>query len=72
MLSASAWNGTSADFRDAVALAFMMKNVYDMGGKDPLIDKLAESYYNTAKDRAAADADQAEQPAEGQPAEPAK
>lgn len=73
VLSASAWNGTSADFRDAVALAFMMKNVYDMGGKDPLIDKLAESYYNTAKDRAANAEKEGEKPAEGKPAEePAK
>ena len=78
VLSASAWNGTSADFRDAVAMAHMMKNVYDMAGKDPLIDKLADSYYNTAKDRAAADAEQAEEkpaeekPAEEKPAEPAK
>ena len=69
ILSGAAWNGTSADFRDAVAMAHMMKNVYDMADQDPLIDKLAESYYNAAKDRAAADADQAEQPAEGQPAE---
>ena len=69
VLSGSAWNGLPADYRDAVAMAHMMKNVYDMAGKDPLIDKLADAFYNTAKDRAAADADQAEQPAEGQPAE---
>ncbi len=69
VLSAGAWNALPADYRDAVAMAHMMKNVYDMGGKDPLIDKLADCFYNTAKDRAAAEADQAEKPAEGQPAE---
>lgn len=79
VLSSKAWSDLPADYRDAVAMAHLMKNVYDMGGKDPLIDKLAESFYNTAKDRAAsADEGQAEekpaeeQPAEEKPAEPAK
>lgn len=61
ILSAGAWNGGPADFRDAVALAYMMKNLYEMSSADPLIDELAGSFYNAAKDRKAA----AEAEAEG-------
>lgn len=50
-VDAKGWNGAPADFRDAVAMAQLMKTVYDPETKNELVDSLARLHYNTAKDR---------------------
>lgn len=50
-LDSNAWAGAPANFRDAAAMAYLLKTVYDPEAKDELVDKIATYYYNTAKDR---------------------
>lgn len=50
-LDAKAWSGAPVNFRDAVAMAQLLKTVYAPEAKDELVDKAATYYYNTAKDR---------------------
>lgn len=51
-LNAKAWADAPADFRDAVAMAMLLKTVYAPDAEDELVKKLAPFFYNTAKDRA--------------------
>ena len=50
-LDAKAWSGAPVNFRDAVAMAQLLKTVYDPEAKDEVVDKAATYYYNAAKDR---------------------
>ena len=50
-LDAKAWAGAPANFRDAAAMAYLLKTVYAPEAKDELVDKIATYYYNAAKDR---------------------
>ena len=50
-LDAKAWGGAPANFRDAAAMAQLLRKVYDTETKDELVDKIAGYYYNAAKDR---------------------
>lgn len=50
-VDAKGWNGAPADFRDAVAMAQLMKTVYMPEEKNELVDSLVRYHYNTAKDR---------------------
>ncbi len=50
------WDKAPVDFKDAVVLAYMLKNVYTTDGADSLeqkdlIEKLSKLYYNAEKDR---------------------
>lgn len=51
-MSKKAWSDAPANFRDAVSMALLYKEVYAPGSKNALMDKLAPLHYNTAKDRA--------------------
>ncbi len=41
------WNDAPADFRDAVALAYLIKNVYDPDSTDKSLDRAASLFFNT-------------------------
>lgn len=41
------WNDAPADFRDAVALAYLIKNVYAPDSKDATLDRAASFFVNT-------------------------
>lgn len=56
-VDAKGWNGAPSDFRDAVAMAQLLKTVYDPDTKNELVDKLARFHYNSAKDRKSKDKD---------------
>ncbi len=46
------WAKAPYNFRDAVSLAFMLKNIYfGAGENDPLVDKAAGLFYNTMVDK---------------------
>ena len=46
------WAKAPYNFRDAVALAFMLKNIYfNVGESDSLVDKAAGFFYNTMADK---------------------
>lgn len=51
-MDAKAWGSAPHNFRDAVAIAYLLKNVYGPKEPDATVAKLAEFYYNTAKDNA--------------------
>ena len=50
-LDARTWSSAPVNFRDAVAMAQLLKTVYAPEAKDELVDKAATYYYNAAKDR---------------------
>ncbi len=50
-LDAKTWGGAPANFRDAVAMAQLLKTVYNPDEEDELVKKLVPYYYNAAKDR---------------------
>lgn len=54
-MDANRWNGAPANFRDAVALAYMIKTVFAPESKDSFVDRLAAFYVNTleGKEKAA-------------------
>ena len=52
-MDAKTWGAAPPNFRDAVVMAYMLKNVYGPEQPDETVAKLAELYYNTAKDSAA-------------------
>lgn len=51
-MDAKTWGSAPHNFRDAVAIAYLLKNVYGPKEPDATVAKLAEFYYNTAKDNA--------------------
>lgn len=50
-LNKTTWAAAPANFRDAVAMAHLLKTVYAPELKNELADKLAPYFYNSAKDR---------------------
>ncbi len=61
-MDAARWNGAPVNFKDAVVLAHLLKNVYTSDGgaslsQKALVDELAKYYYNAEKDRPAAAAE---------------
>ena len=42
---ANKWNAAPANFRDAVALAYMLKNVFDTS--NATVDEAAKYFFNT-------------------------
>lgn len=50
-MSKQAWASAPANFKDAVAIANLLKTVYAPGQPNELADKLAPLYYNAAKDK---------------------
>lgn len=51
-MDAKSWGSAPPNFRDAVVMAYLLKNVYGPKKQDEMVAKLAEFYYNTAKDTA--------------------
>lgn len=50
-MTKQAWASAPADFKDAVAIANLLKTVYAPGEANELADKLAPLFYNTGKDK---------------------
>ena len=51
-MTKTGWSKAPYNFRDAVSLAFMLKNIYfDEGEHDSLVDKAAGFFYNTMVDK---------------------
>lgn len=50
-MTKQAWASAPADFKDAVAIANLLKTVYAPGEPNELADKLAPLFYNTGKDK---------------------
>lgn len=52
-LTAAKWAGAPANFRDAVAMAHLLKTVYAPELQNELVEKLVPYFYNTGKDKKA-------------------
>lgn len=50
-MTKQAWASAPADFKDAVAIANLLKTVYAPGEANELADQLAPLFYNTGKDK---------------------